>query len=45
MTRRGKRWLAELEPVVAKAQLSLLAPLSRAERTQFLALMRKVVDA
>jgi MarR family transcriptional regulator, lower aerobic nicotinate degradation pathway regulator len=42
MTGRGVRRLAELEPVVAQAQVSLLAPLSRAERTQFLALMRKV---
>jgi MarR family transcriptional regulator, lower aerobic nicotinate degradation pathway regulator len=44
MTRRGSRKLADLEPVVAQAQLSLLAPLSRAERAQFLALMRKVAD-
>ncbi|MGX7678777.1 MarR family winged helix-turn-helix transcriptional regulator [Jatrophihabitans sp. DSM 45814] len=45
MTRRGIRRLDELEPVVAEAQVSLLAPLSRAERTQFIALMRKVADA
>jgi DNA-binding MarR family transcriptional regulator len=45
MTRRGARRLAELEPVVARAQASLLAPLSRAEQTQFLALMRKIADA
>jgi DNA-binding MarR family transcriptional regulator len=45
MTRHGSRRLAELEPVVAQAQLSLLAPLSRTERAQFLALLRKVADA
>jgi DNA-binding MarR family transcriptional regulator len=45
MTRRGVRRLAELEPVVAQAQTSLLAPLNRAERAQFLALLRKVADA
>jgi MarR family transcriptional regulator, lower aerobic nicotinate degradation pathway regulator len=45
VTRRGIRRLAELEPVVAEAQVGLLAPLSPAEQTQFLALMRKVADA
>jgi DNA-binding MarR family transcriptional regulator len=45
MTRRGNRRLAGLEPVVAQAQVSLLAPLSRTERAQFLALLRKVADA
>jgi DNA-binding MarR family transcriptional regulator len=45
MTRRGNRRLTELEPVVAQAQVSLLAPLSRTERAQFLALMRKVAGA
>ncbi|SOD72561.1 DNA-binding MarR family transcriptional regulator [Jatrophihabitans sp. GAS493] len=45
MTRRGIRRLADLEPVVAAAQVSLLAALSRTEQAQLLALMRKVVDA
>lgn len=45
LTRRGIRRLAELEPVVAQAQASLLAPLNRAERTQLVTLMRKVADA
>lgn len=45
MTRRGIRRLAELEPVVAQVQVSLLAPLNRAEQTQFLDLMRKVAGA
>ena len=45
MSRRGIRRLAELEPVVAQVQVSLLTPLSHAEQTQFLALMRKVAGA
>jgi DNA-binding MarR family transcriptional regulator len=45
MTGRGTRRLAELEPVVTQVQVSLLAPLNRAERRQFLALMRKVAGA
>ena len=45
MTRRGIRRLAELEPVVAQVQVSLLAPLNRAEQTQFLGLVRKVAGA
>jgi len=45
MTRRGARRLAELEPAVADAQVRLLAPLNRAERAQFLALLRKLVEA
>ena len=44
MTRRGVRRLAELEPVVADVQASLLAPLNRTERRHFLALMRKLAD-
>ncbi len=42
MTPRGVRRLAELEPIVAQAQLNVLAPLSRSERAQFLTLLRKL---
>jgi MarR family transcriptional regulator, lower aerobic nicotinate degradation pathway regulator len=45
MTRRGTRRLSELEPVVSEVQVSLLATLNRAERAQFLALLRKLVDS
>ena len=45
LTRLGIKRLDELEPVVTEVQQSLLAPLTRAERSQFVALLRKLIDA